>query len=208
MKIAPSILTCDFSDIKNEIKKLTDRDCEVLHLDVMDGVFVPSITFGAKFIDDLVKIKGKMIFDTHLMVHDALIATQFVNSSEYVTVHFESKNCLQAIKEINKTTKSGVSIKPNTEVDEIIKLLPLVDQVLVMSVEPGKGGQKFMQHAVDKIKELAKLREENDYHYIINVDGGINEITAKIVKDAGCDFVVSGSFIISNPDNLTLLNNL
>ena len=208
MDISVSILTCDFTNLKEELDELKKRDLKYLHLDVMDGCFVPSITFGGKLVQDLLKYKDDVIFDAHLMVKDPLHQVLGYKGVDYLTIHYESEHVKETLDLIKTFTKCGISIKPDSNVEDILEYLPEVDMVLVMSVEPGKGGQKFMPSALDKISKLAKLREENNYHYIINVDGGINLETAKLVKEAGVDVAVSGSFVINDYDNLTKLNNL
>lgn len=203
MKVSPSFLTCDFSNLKNELDQIKDY-VEYIHVDVMDGDFVPNLTFGAKFIKDFRKYYPKNIFDVHLMISNPIkYIKDFAEAgSDIITFHYESKsNVLDTINEIKKNGKRvGLSIKPGTDVSEIEKFLPYIDLVLVMSVEPGFGGQKFMPNSVDKIKLLNTIKKENSYNYEIEVDGGINAETISFVKEAGVDVVVAGSYVM-NSDN-------
>lgn len=196
MIISPSILSADFSKLRKEINRVSNAP--FLHIDVMDGVFVPNISFGAK-IQKEIRPYFDMIFDTHLMIIDPIkYIKDFADAgSEYITFHVESSsNVEECIKEIKKYhVHPGISIKPNTSVEEIKPYLKDLDLVLVMSVEPGFGGQKFMPSAVDKIKELVKIRKENNYSYLISVDGGINDKTINEVKLAGVDISVVGSYL-------------
>jgi ribulose-phosphate 3-epimerase len=212
MKVSLSILTVDYAKVEESLKPLLDG-IDYVHMDVMDGVFVPNISFGYSFIKSLRKITDKP-FDTHLMIEDPIkYIKQFAEAgSQYITIHVEAKSdVLETIKLIKSYgVGAGISIKPNTTVDEIKEYLPLVDMVLVMSVEPGFGGQKFMPSSIDKVKLLKELKEENNYSYLINIDGGINVETAKYISEY-VDMAVSGSYVVNalNPlDNLNLLKNI
>lgn len=212
MKVSLSILTVDYAKVEESLKPLLDG-IDYIHMDVMDGVFVPNISFGYSFIKSLRKITDKP-FDTHLMIEDPIkYIKQFAEAgSQYITIHVEAKSdVLETIKLIKSYgIGAGISIKPNTTVEEIKEYLPLVDMVLVMSVEPGFGGQKFMHSAIDKVKLLKELKEENNYSYLINIDGGINVDTAKYISEY-VDMAVSGSYVVNalNPlDNLNLLKNI
>ncbi len=200
MIISPSILSADFSKLKKEIKRV--NQAKFLHIDVMDGVFVPNISFGAKIVKEI-RSHFDMIFDTHLMIIDPIkYIKDFAEAgSDYITFHFEANSSVEdCIKEIRKyKCHPGISIKPKTDVKEIVPYLKDVELVLVMSVEPGFGGQKFMPSAIDKIKELVKLREENNYTYLISVDGGINDKTILDVANAGVDISVLGSYLFKLP---------
>lgn len=200
MKVSLSILTVDYLKVYESLKDYID-DIDYLHLDVMDGVFVPNISFGPAFIKSLRKINDNLIFDTHLMIEypDRYIKEFSEAGSQYITFHVEAKSDIMKTIELIKSynVKAGISIKPNTAVDEIKKYLPYVDMVLVMSVEPGFGGQKFMDNSIAKVKELKELREENGYNYLINIDGGINDETGKKIKDY-VDMAVSGSYVVNN----------
>ena len=212
MKVSLSILTVDYAKVEESLKPLLDG-IDYVHMDVMDGVFVPNISFGYSFIKSLRKITDKP-FDTHLMIEDPIkYIKQFAEAgSQYITIHVEAKSdVLETIKLIKSYgVGAGISIKPNTTVEEIKEYLPLVDMVLVMSVEPGFGGQKFMHSAVDKVKLLKELKEENNYSYLINIDGGINGDTAPYISEY-VDMAVSGSYVVNavNPvDNLNVLKNI
>lgn len=200
MKIAPSILTADFNQLENEIKSISESD--YLHLDVMDGHFVPNISFGSHVLSGLKKITN-IALDTHLMVSEPLLfIDQFVQiGSDYITVHVEAKDPIEAVKKIKASgVKAGISLKPNTPLEEIYPFLDKVDLVLVMSVEPGFGGQKFMTDQLEKVKKLVSLREKLDYEYVIEIDGGINLDTAKQAKAAGVDIAVAGSYVFNAKD--------
>lgn len=200
MKIAPSILTADFNQLENEIKSISESD--YLHLDVMDGHFVPNISFGSHVLSGLKKITN-IALDTHLMVSEPLLfIDQFVQiGSDYITVHVEAKDPIEAVKKIKASgVKAGISLKPNTPLEEIYPFLDKVDLVLVMSVEPGFGGQKFMTDQLEKVKKLVSLREKLDYEYVIEIDGGINLGTAKQAKAAGVDIAVAGSYVFNAKD--------
>ena len=200
MKVSPSILSANFSELKNSID--TVNKASYLHIDVMDGVFVPNISFGASIQKQIRPHFSNMIFDTHLMIIDPIkYIKDFVDAgSDYITFHIEAKS------DINETInlihsygkKAGLSIKPATSPEELIPYLDKIDLVLVMSVEPGFGGQKFMPNAIDKIKWLSDYKKNNNLNYLINVDGGINKDTYKYVLDAGSDLAVMGSFLFKS----------
>lgn len=203
MDVAVSILTVDYTEVGSRLKPILEKT-DYVHLDVMDGVFVPNISFGYSFIKSLRKLTTKP-FDTHLMIINPIkYIKQFAEAgSDYITFHLESaSDPYETIKEIKKYgVKAGISIKPNTKVEEIEEFLPLLDMVLVMSVEPGFGGQSFMASSIDKVQKLASLKKEHNYHYLINIDGGINDLTAPRIKDY-VDLAVSGSYIVNNKEPL------
>ena len=209
MKVAPSILSANFNNLVEEIKLC--EGAEFVHIDVMDGHFVPNITIGACVIKNLKKEIDKVL-DVHLMITDPYkYSPDFIKAgADIVTFHYESdsdvKKTIELIKSYN--VKVGLSIKPGTSVDVLKPYLKDLDLVLVMSVEPGFGGQKFMDSALDKIKTLAKLKQEEGYHYLIEVDGGINTETGKLVRDAGCEVVVAGSYIFKSENYAEKINYL
>ena len=201
MKVSPSILSMDFSNWEKEIERINKTDCEFIHLDVMDGKFVSNVTFDENFIK---KIKSDKIFDTHLMIENPLKQLhKYIPYTNYLTFHYEAESredILNYLKIRKEDCLIGISIKPNTEVSVLDELLPYLDLVLVMSVEPGKGGQKFMMNAVEKIKYLKEQKDKYNYKYLIEVDGGINEETKNLVKGVGCEVVVAGSFVFKSDD--------
>lgn len=197
MKVATSILTADFNNLKKEIKSLDKSD--YLHLDVMDGHFVPNISFGYAVLSGLPKITN-IPLDIHLMISNPY---EYIESfaklkPEFITIHVEANKPYETIKKIKEMgIKSGLSLKPHTSLNEITQYLNLVDLVLVMTVEPGFGGQSFLESQMDKVKKLHELRIDNNYNYVIQIDGGINDKTIKHVTNTGCDIVVSGSYILN-----------
>ena len=201
MKIALSILTLDFSDVKKAFINLAEK-VDYIHMDIMDAEFVPNISFGYSVVGNLRKLTDKP-FDTHLMMmHPQNYIEQFVKAgSQYITFHVEADcDVLKTIELIKSYgIKAGISIKPKTSVKDILEYLPLVDMVLVMSVEPGFGGQSFMMDSIDKVKELKELKEKNHYSYLINIDGGIKDKTAPYISPF-VDLAVSGSYVC-NSDN-------
>lgn len=209
MKLDLSILNLDYKNVERDLNKLIDI-LDYVHLDVMDGVFVNNISFGPDFIKSIRSLTNKT-FDTHLMIIDPIkYIKQFAEAgSNYITFHVEAASdvmeTINLIKSYN--VKPGISIKPNTKVEEIKKYLPYVDQVLVMSVEPGFGGQGFMPNSIDKIKELYNLRKENNYNYLINIDGGINDKTIELVKGY-IDMAVVGSYITKASDKVASANKI
>lgn len=210
-KIAPSILQADFANMGKEIKDLEAAGSDMIHLDVMDGSFVDAITFGPKMISDIKKATS-LPLDVHLMiVNPEKHIDKFADAgADIITIHQEAVESLEAIlwqiKE--KEVKCSVSIKPNTPVSAIKDMLPVVDMVLIMTVEPGKGGQSLIDSTLDKVRELKKLREENNYSYEIQADGGINIHTKDKVIEAGADILVVGSAITSANDYKKAIDEL
>lgn len=204
--VAPSLLAADKTKLLDEIKLVENEGCEYLHWDVMDGVFVPNTSYTVEDVSSFAK-KHKMINDVHIMVANPKEeAIKFAKAgADIVTFHIEAVNCpVCAGKIINSlhalNCKAGISIKPGTKVKAIEPLLDKVDLVLVMSVEPGKGGQKFMPVALRKIKKLRRLIDKNNYNCLIEVDGGINNETAKKCRKFGADILVAGSYLFGHED--------
>lgn len=205
--IAPSILACNCENLIESVESINGY-ADFLHFDVMDGKFVPPTSFDEKLLDELHK-HHSLVNDVHLMVinPDELIDKYANSHADIITVHYEvfdsDEKLIECINHIkNRGIKAGLSIKPNTKAEAIFKFLPLIDLILVMSVEPGYGGQKFMLEAVDKISALRKYIDENNLKTLIEVDGGIKEDTAKLVKEAGIDVIVSGTFLFGHKDIL------
>ena len=203
IKISPSILSADFSQLGEEIKKLEVGGADMIHVDVMDGHFVPNLTIGPPVIKNLRKYT-KLPFDVHLMispVHEYI--ENYANAgADIITIHPEAtenlKESISLIKKFGK--KVGVSLNPKTEIKTLINEIGNIDLVLVMSVNPGFGGQKFMPEVLDKIKELKRIKDKNQYHFDIEVDGGINFSNSKIVLEAGADILVSGTTVFKEND--------
>tara|TARA_Y100001936_G_scaffold234645_1_gene261956 strand:+ start:2574 stop:3233 length:660 start_codon:yes stop_codon:yes gene_type:complete len=198
IQISPSILSADFSQLGNEIKRLEEGGADLIHVDVMDGHFVPNLTIGPPVIKNLRKYT-KLPFDVHLMISPVhkYIEDYAKAGADIITVHPEAtdnlKDSISLIKKLGK--KAGVSLNPKTAIKTLINEIESIDLILVMSVNPGFGGQKFMPEVLDKIKGLKKIKEENDYEFNIEVDGGINFSNSKIVLEAGADILVSGTTI-------------
>lgn len=197
--VSPSLLAADFSILKEELKTVSESGAEFIHLDVMDGHFVPNMSFAMPVIKSLRKVSD-LFFDTHLMITDPLrYIKDFSDAgSDMITFHIECDSdideTIAAIKKENK--KCGISIKPKTPVSALIPYLDKIDSVLVMSVEPGFGGQKFMPEVLPKIEEIRALKPD----IMISVDGGIDDKTAPLVKKAGADTLVAGSYYFKASD--------
>ncbi len=200
MKIAPSILSADFSKLGEEIKAI-EPYADFIHVDVMDGHFVPNITIGPCVVSS---IKSSLPLDVHLMIEnpEKYIEDFAKAGAYYICVHYEATNNIKALVEQIKSAgcKAAVSVKPKTPASEIIDLLPELDMVLVMTVEPGFGGQSFMEDQLGKIQELKKVINDNGLSTLIEVDGGINSDTAHLVVEAGADILVAGSAIFGKND--------
>ncbi len=198
IQISPSILSADFSQLGNEIKKLEEGGADLIHVDVMDGHFVPNLTIGPPVIKTL-RNYTKLPFDVHLMISPVhKYIKNFADAgSDIITIHPEAtkdlKESILLIKELNK--KVGISLNPNTEINVIKSQLKNIDLVLVMSVFPGFGGQKFIPETIKKIKDLKKIKDNNNYSFDIEVDGGINFSNSKDVINAGANILVSGTTI-------------
>ena len=201
IKISPSILSADFSQLGNEIKRLEDGGADMIHVDVMDGHFVPNLTIGPPVIKAL-RNYTKLPFDVHLMIAPVhkYIKNYAEAGADIITIHPEATNNLKEsinhIKELEK--KVGVSLNPNTKIDVIKEFLNEINLVLIMSVHPGFGGQKFIPEVLHKIKELKKIKDQQNLNFDIEVDGGINFDNSKLAIEAGANILVSGTTIFKN----------
>ena len=207
--ISPSILGGSFSNMEKTISELDKSKADYIHFDVMDGDFVPNLTFGPQFISDL-RSKTKKVFDVHLMIHrvgDFL--EDYVNAgSNIITFHYEiNENLTEIISKIKKNRiKAGIAIKPKTTLDEVKDYLHIVDQIIIMTVEPGFGGQSFLSDQINKIKDISNYVKENNLKVDIEIDGGVNYETGKLCVEAGANILVAGSFLFKQ-DNLTIATN-
>ena len=198
IKISPSILSADFSQLGNEIKRLEEGGANMIHVDVMDGHFVPNLTMGPPIIKAL-RQYTKLPFDVHLMITPVHKYIQdYANAgADIITIHPEAtedlKDSIQHIKSLNK--KVGVSLNPKTKIDLIISILDKIDLVLIMSVNPGFGGQKFMPEVLEKIRNLKKIKDQKSLKFDIEIDGGINFDNNKLVIEAGANILVSGTTV-------------
>ncbi len=205
IKIAPSILSADLSKVNKEIKEVEEY-ANLIHVDIMDGIFVPPTTVDSDFVRT---IKTRIPLDVHLMVHEPgdSYLKGFIDAGAYsITIHEEA--CKDPLKQINFIKKSGakaaISIKPKTSLDKIKKYLDLVDMVLIMTVEPGRAGQKFIGSTMSKVKELRKLKPKLD----IEVDGGINTYTARVALEAGANVFVAGTSIFGRKDRVAAIKEI
>ena len=203
IQISPSILSANFSQLGNEIKRLEEGGADMIHIDVMDGHFVPNLTIGPPVIKALRK-QCSLKFDVHLMISPVhkYIDSYAEAGADIITIHPEATENLEAsilkIKKLNKIV--GVSLNPESKIDLIEKFLDKIDLVLIMSVNPGFGGQKFMPEVLEKIKELKKIREKKNINFDIEIDGGINFDNFKIAIKAGANILVSGTTIFKSND--------
>ena len=209
--ISPSILGGSFSNMEKIISRLDHSEAEYIHFDVMDGDFVPNLTFGPQFISNL-RNQTKKVFDVHLMINRVgkFLDDYIKAGSDIITFHIEvEENLSELISKIkNKNIKAGIAIKPKTPWEEIKSLLHSIDQVIIMTVEPGFGGQSFMDSQIDKIKSISNYIKENNLSVDIEIDGGVNYETGKICRDAGANILVAGSFLFKQENLLTATNEL
>lgn len=211
MKIAPSMLSANFAELGKEIGEMEALGAEYLHIDIMDGEFVGNISFGP-MVFSAIRKQSRLVFDVHMMVNkpERYIEAVAAGGADIITVHAEATHhlhrCLQMIKQAGK--KAGVVINPASPVALIEPVLALVDLVLVMTVNPGFGGQAFLPETLDKVKALAELKREKGYTYEIEVDGGVNDQTAKLCLQAGADVLVAGSYLFNAPDRQAAMEAL
>tara|TARA_Y100000816_G_scaffold204869_1_gene151054 strand:+ start:237 stop:896 length:660 start_codon:yes stop_codon:yes gene_type:complete len=216
IQISPSILSADFSQLGSEIKKLEKAGADMIHVDVMDGHFVPNLTIGPPVIKALKK-KSSIPFDVHLMISPVhkYIKSYANAGADIITIHPEATENLQnSINEIKQFKKKvGISLNPETKVEVIEKFLDQIDLILIMSVNPGFGGQKFMPQVLEKVKKLNDIRKDKDFKFDIEIDGGINFENSKLAIKSGVNILVSGTTIFKNNDgdikkNIDLLRSV
>ncbi len=216
IQISPSILSADFSQLGKEIKKLEDAGADMIHVDVMDGHFVPNLTIGPPVIKALKK-NSSLPFDVHLMISPVhkYIESYANAGADIITIHPEATNDLlgsiNKIKELKK--KVGISLNPKTKIEVVEKLLDQIDLILIMSVNPGFGGQKFMPEVLDKVKKLDQIRKNFKLNFDIEIDGGINFENSKLAIESGVNILVSGTTIFNNNNgdikkNIDLLRSI
>lgn len=203
VKIAPSILSADFANLERDIKRVEKEGADYIHVDAMDGQFVPNITLGANIVSAIRPVT-RLPLDVHLMIAEPerFISDFAKAGADIITVHVESTphihRAMQLIK--SEKVKAGIVINPGTPVSAIEPVLHLADLVLVMTVNPGFGGQAFIPECLDKVKELAAIRDNEGYNYEIEIDGGVDDVTAPLCVEAGADVLVAGSYVYNSED--------
>lgn len=211
MKVSPSLLAADFLNLGKEIEMINSSDADFLHLDVMDGVFVPNISFGFPVLEKVAR-KCEKPLDVHLMIvnpekwisHVRDLGARIMNVHQETTLHLYST--VQHIHEAGML--AGVTLNPATPIETLTDIIADLDLVLIMSVEPGFGGQPFIRHSIDKLRRLKELRDKSGSKALIEVDGGVNEKTGLELARAGADVLVAGSFVFSNPDPHAAIHTL
>ncbi|QBQ08017.1 ribulose-phosphate 3-epimerase [Spiroplasma gladiatoris] len=215
--VAPSILTADFLNLETQLKKFQKANIEWIHYDVMDYHFVPNLSFGPKILKDITN-KFNFNMDLHLMVEIKNMSVEqylkpfILENVKQITLHIEAINCEQ-VKEFIKVCqqnqiRASLALNPNTSIDSIKKYYSELDNILIMSVYPGFGGQKFIDNSLEKIKALKALKQKNNYKYNVQVDGGINQTTFMIAKNAGADILVAGSYLVDNLSDEELIKRV
>jgi ribulose-phosphate 3-epimerase len=211
IRIAPSILAADFANIQKEVEMLNASEADYIHVDIMDGVFVPNISFGFPVLEAIKKHATKPL-DVHLMIvnPDQYLEAFKKAGAEIISVHYEAchhlHRTLQSIKELG--CKAGVALNPHTAVELLEDVIEEIDLVCLMSVNPGFGGQKFIGNTYARVKKLRSIIERNGASTLIEIDGGVNQANAPLLKEAGADVLVAGSFVFTSPDPLLTIKNL
>ncbi|EKB49405.1 ribulose-phosphate 3-epimerase [Cecembia lonarensis] len=211
VKIAPSILAADFANLQKEVEMLNTSSADYIHVDIMDGMFVPNISFGLPVTEAIHRHAAKLL-DVHLMIldPDRYLPAFRKAGAEVLTVHIEACNHLhrtvQYIKDLG--AKAGVALNPHTPVAALENILDDLDLVCLMSVNPGFGGQKFIQGTYDKIRKLRQMVNERGLSTMIEIDGGVNQTNAPLLMEAGADVLVAGSFVFTSPDPIHTIKNL
>ena len=211
MIVSPSLLSCDFANIQRDVEMLNNSQADWLHIDVMDGVFVPNISFGLPVVEAM-KRHAKKPLDVHLMIvnPDQYIADFKKVGADYITVHFEACTHLhRTIQLIHQhEMKAGVALNPHTPVEALSEIICDLELVLIMSVNPGFGGQKFIPQAVEKVRKLKNLIQQSGSKALIEIDGGVNLETGKLLADAGADALVAGSFVFNSENPSATISSL
>ena len=211
--LAPSILSADYMNMERDLTMTKEMGVKWLHVDIMDGIFVPNITFGYGFVKSMRKVTD-LVLDVHLMIDRPIrYVQQFCDAgADYLTIHVESdtpENTLAALEKIRALgVKPGIVVKPNTPAEAIEAYLPLVDLVLVMTVEPGFGGQKFMAHMMPKLKALRQMLDKVNPTCHLEVDGGVDLVTCEVCKENGADVLVAGSAFFGSADKASFTRQL